>query len=132
MDFFKKTILSGLILIFLLLGQAALAQEVKPQAIPQIPSLPYITKETQEKQGGAKDFITGEFAAKFLTGMLAIAGVTAVIFIIVGGIQMLLAVGNEEQIKKAKNTLLWSIVGLVIAILAAAIVQIVTSLSKSF
>ena len=41
---------------------------------------------------------------------------------------MHVALGNEEAITKAKKTLMWAVGGLVIAILAAAIVQIVSTL----
>ncbi len=61
-------------------------------------------------------------------GFLAITGIWAVMFIIVGGFQMVMAAGNEEMYLKAKKTIIWAILGLVIAMLAFSIVAIVQSL----
>lgn len=52
-------------------------------------------------------------------------GITSVIVIIVSGFTYVTADGKQEQITKAKNTLTYAIVGLVIAILAYAIVNYV-------
>lgn len=106
----------------------ALAAEVKPPPIPCPGTLPCITEETQKDPSKVREHVTVKFASRFLTGFLGIAAVTSVIFIIVGGLQLHLAMGNEEAMTKAKKTLLWAIVGLVISILAVAIVRIVTTL----
>lgn len=105
------------------------AEKIKPSTIKCVPGLPCIQESTQQGgQTAVREYVTGTFGKRFLVGFLAIAGVTSVIFIIVGGMQMHLAMGNEEAITKAKKTLLWAIFGLVIAILSVAIVQIVTTL----
>jgi uncharacterized membrane protein YidH (DUF202 family) len=54
-----------------------------------------------------------------------IAGL-AVIMIIVGGLRYILSAGNAQKIQEAKNTILYSIVGLVVAISAYAIIFFVT------
>ena len=62
------------------------------------------------------------------TGMnwiLAIVGVIAVFMIIFGGIQYTISSGDSGKVKKAKDTILYGLVGLVIALLAAAIVNFV-------
>jgi hypothetical protein len=53
------------------------------------------------------------------------SGVIAVIMIVYGGIQYITSVGNPAGIAKAKNTILYSLVGLIIVIAAAAIVSTV-------
>lgn len=50
-------------------------------------------------------------------------GVVAVIVIIVSGFTFVTSNGNKEQVTKARNTLTYAIVGLVVAILAYAIVN---------
>jgi len=45
--------------------------------------------------------------------------------IVVGGIKYTVSNGNPEQIKNAKNTIMYAIVGIVLAILAYAIVNFV-------
>jgi hypothetical protein len=58
-------------------------------------------------------------------GLLAILGVFAVVFIIVGGFQMLTSAGNEETLMKAKKTIIWAILGLVVALMSFSIIVIV-------
>ena len=57
--------------------------------------------------------------------ILAIVGVIAVFMIIFGGIQYSTSAGDSGKVKKAKDTILYGIIGLVIALLAAAIVNFV-------
>ena len=63
--------------------------------------------------------------AKIINVLLFIGGIVAVTMIIVAGIQMTTSAGDPSAVKKAKNTLMWSVVGLVIMILAYAIVNFV-------
>jgi uncharacterized membrane protein YwzB len=55
-----------------------------------------------------------------INAALGIAATIAVLFLIIGGVQYASAAGNEESIKKAKNTILYAIMGLIIIILALA------------
>lgn len=66
-----------------------------------------------------------------IQGFLAIVGIWAVIFIIVGGFQMVMAAGNEETLLKAKKTITWAILGLVVALLSFSIVAIVENLLQT-
>ena len=62
--------------------------------------------------------------------ILYIVGILAVVMIIIGGIQYTTSAGDQNAVTKAKNTILYGIVGLVIAVLAYAIVSfVVTKLS---
>ena len=54
-----------------------------------------------------------------------VVGILAVVMIIIGGIQYTTSGGDQAAVTKAKNTILYGIVGLVIAILAYAIVNFV-------
>ena len=56
---------------------------------------------------------------------LYIGGVAAVVMIIVSGVQMTTSAGNPGAVAKAKNTMIWSIAGLLVMILAYAIVNFV-------
>ena len=55
--------------------------------------------------------------------MLFIVGVLAVIMLIWGGIRYVISGGNSDRVKDAKNTILYAIVGLVVAILGYAVVN---------
>lgn len=60
-----------------------------------------------------------------INGVLYVIGILAVIMVIIGGVQYTTSGGDSAAVTKAKNTILYGIVGLVIAILAYAIVNFV-------
>lgn len=62
--------------------------------------------------------------------LLYFVGGIAIIMIIIGGLRYVLSSGNPTQVQDAKNTILYAIVGLVIAIGAYAIVAFVTGRFK--
>lgn len=101
-----------------------------PSVIPCPQNLPCIQPATQEKGAAAiREHVLGKWAVTFLTGFLGLVAATSVIFIIVGGLQMHLAFGNDEAVGTAKKTITWAVVGLVIAILSVAIVRIISNIS---
>lgn len=57
--------------------------------------------------------------------VLYIVGVIAVIMLIIGGIKYVVSGGDAKKVTDAKNTVLYAIIGLVIAFLAFAIVNFV-------
>ncbi len=65
-----------------------------------------------------------------LERLLWLSGSVSVLFIIVGGFFYLSAAGNEEQSEKGKKILMNSIVGLIIIVMATAIVRIVSGTLK--
>jgi hypothetical protein len=61
-----------------------------------------------------------------LTDFFIVIGAIAFLVVVISGLQYITARGNPEKVTQAKNMLTYSIVGLVIASLAASIVRIVT------
>lgn len=61
------------------------------------------------------------------TWLIAIIGIIAVIFIIIGGIRYILARGDPKATDAARGTITAAIIGLVIALLAVAIVIVVSN-----
>jgi hypothetical protein len=57
--------------------------------------------------------------------LLFIIGAIAVIMIVIGGMRYVLSGGDSNQITAAKNTILYAIIGIVVAILAYAAVNFV-------
>ena len=57
--------------------------------------------------------------------ILAILGIVAVIMVILGGFTYMTSQGDSTKVKRAKDTILYGIVGLIIALLAFAIVNFV-------
>lgn len=59
--------------------------------------------------------------------LLFIIGAAAVIMIIIGGIRYVVSGGDQGAVTGAKNTILYAVVGLVVAIMAYAIVNFVVT-----
>jgi ABC-type Fe3+ transport system permease subunit len=60
---------------------------------------------------------------KIVDVLLFVVGAVAVIVIVVGGIRYVVSAGDSNQITAAKNTILYAVIGLIVAILAYAIVN---------
>ena len=58
--------------------------------------------------------------------LLYFVGAIAIIMIVVGGLRYVISAGNPAAIQSAKNTILYAIVGLLLAASAFAIVSFVT------
>ena len=63
--------------------------------------------------------------AQLLSITFTVAGAMAVLFILIGAVRYAVAVGDPGQLKTAKNTILYAIVGLIVSISGFAIVQFV-------
>jgi len=57
--------------------------------------------------------------------LIVIVGAVSVIMLIVGGLRYVLSAGNSSAVEGAKNTIMYAIIGVIVAILAFAIVQFV-------
>lgn len=71
---------------------------------------------------------TGDFRSslvEILNGVLSILAVVAVIVIVVGGARYMTSTGDAAKLKKARDTILYAAIGLVICGLAAVIVNFV-------
>lgn len=65
------------------------------------------------------------FVQNIVNILIAVIGVVAVIMLIVGGFRYVFSQGNEKAVQGAKDTILYAIIGLIVAILAFAIVNFV-------
>jgi magnesium-transporting ATPase (P-type) len=57
--------------------------------------------------------------------MIGVIGIAAVIMLIIGGFRYVFSQGDEKGVKGAKDTILYAIIGIVVALLAFAIVNFV-------
>ena len=57
--------------------------------------------------------------------MLFIIGAVAVIMLIIGGIKYVTSGGAQDQVTGAKNTIMYAIIGIIVALLAFAVVNFV-------
>jgi len=60
-----------------------------------------------------------------ILAVIFLVGIVAVVMIVLGGIQYSTSQGDPGKTKKAKDTIMYGIIGLVVAILAFAIVNFV-------
>ena len=58
-----------------------------------------------------------------INSIIAVSGLVAVIFIVVGGVNYVTSSGDANKVKKAKDTILYACIGLIICALAFAIVN---------
>ena len=65
------------------------------------------------------------FITNIVNILLFLAGAVAVIVLIIGGIRYVISSGDSGQVQSAKNTILYAVVGLVVVIMAYAIVNFV-------
>lgn len=103
-------------------GGAALASTVSTAAFAQIGSGISATADSAGATG-ATDLPT--VINRIINILLFIIGAASVIFLIIGGIRYVVSGGDQSAVTNAKNTILYAIIGLVIAILAYAAVNFV-------
>ena len=75
--------------------------------------------------GSAKDQNLMDTLNVILNVALGLIGFIAVVMIIVGGLQYTTSSGDTSKVAKAKNTIMYGVIGLVVALLAFAIVNFV-------
>ena len=73
---------------------------------------------------GANDDLNAMLSTLF-SMVFGIIGVVAVIMIIIGGVNYTVSQGDSQKLQKSKSTILYGIIGLVIVLLAFAIVNFV-------
>lgn len=82
---------------------------------------------SQFSGGVASSQTLWDLAFKIITFLLAFAGIVAVAVIIIGGFWYLTSAGNEERSEKGKKALINAVIGLVVVILAEALVTIISN-----
>ncbi len=65
-----------------------------------------------------------------LTAIYGIVGILAVVMIVVGGVKYMTSQGDPGKLQSAKNTIMYSIIGLVVVLAAFAITNFILSALK--
>ena len=60
-----------------------------------------------------------------INGVIAVLGLVCVVVMIIGGVNYMTSSGDAGKVKKAKDTILYGLIGLVVCVLAFAIVNFV-------
>ena len=69
------------------------------------------------------DLVTA--VSNIISAVIAVLGIVCVIVMIIGGINYMTSSGDSGKVKKAKDTILYGLIGLVVCVLAFAIVNFV-------
>jgi hypothetical protein len=100
----------------------------------------YKTLETRERMpfvhdgnvlpGPSRDedgsfYVEQKFIPKFVNGSLIFLMSLSILMVIVGGLMFLFSSGDSDLTARAKTTIIWAIVGVILTILAYAIVQFI-------
>ena len=65
---------------------------------------------------------------EIINRVILVLGIVAVIFIVLGGVGYMTSAGDAAKLKKAKDTILYAVIGLIICVLAYAITNFTISL----
>ncbi len=107
-----------------IIKKIAYASSVIASAVPMIASAQFAAP-------AATGLPTGTLTGIITSGMnwlLIIVGILGVIGFVISGIIYLTAAGDEGQIDKGKNAMVYSIVGVIVALLGLVIIQAVQGL----
>ena len=94
-----------------------------------------LTQGASCSQGGSqKDnlFGSGGIFTVIANTLIFLVGAIAVIFLIIGGLRYVISNGDSKNVTAAKDTILYAIVGIVVAVISFALVQfVVNALNKA-
>ncbi|MBR3115770.1 hypothetical protein IKF30_00890 [Candidatus Saccharibacteria bacterium] len=65
------------------------------------------------------------YIISILNGIIAVSGLVAVIYVVIGGITYMTSTGDSQKLEKAKKTILYACIGMAVAVLAFAFVNFV-------
>ena len=85
-----------------------------------------VSSEVKAAAGCSEDDDTFPIViANIIKGIILVLGFVAVIYIVIGGVGYMTSSGDSNKVKKAKDTILYAVIGLIICALSFAIVQFV-------
>lgn len=68
-----------------------------------------------------------DFFFRIINIALSVAGLVAVLFLIIGGFRYITSAGNEETAEQAKKIIINAIIGIVVIILSFVIVRVISN-----
>lgn len=77
--------------------------------------------------GAQNLFGTGGVFITITNILLFVIGAIAVVMLIIGGVRYVVSAGDQNAVTSAKNTILYAIIGIIVAFLAYAAIGFVTS-----
>jgi len=101
-------------------GYGITCPEGSKRAGSNVSSLAECNIEATEGDNGLMNVV-----GKIIGVIIPVLGVVAVIVVIYGGFLFMTSTGDSNKVQKAKSTILYGLIGLIIAVLAYAIVNFV-------
>lgn len=117
------TVLTAMLLSFSIDGALAVIQlddSFRPENLPTMEVEDAVNDDNPET-AATQTLIM--FVGNIISQVLLFAGALTILFVILAGINYILAFGKDERIEKGKRGIVWSLVGLVVILLSYAIVQ---------
>lgn len=122
MKVLKQQLITAALLLATLFGVAAL-----PVATTYAVNPAQQVGDGVTTAGGTNDQQLKPQIANVINVLLFIVGAVAVIMIVLGGLRYVLSNGDSSQVTAAKNTVMYAVIGLVVALLGYAIVNFVVA-----
>ena len=122
----KKTVVSIAIMICAVFGLATLSTVSLSNNVSAQVSDGIGAATTSEMEGRKIDGDSG-LVKSVVNILLWVIGILSIIMIIFSGIRYVTSAGDASKTKAAQNTLIYSVVGLIVAIMAWAIVDFVVN-----
>ena len=85
----------------------------------------------QENEGNAEianQYITGKFLPGITNSIVVFLLGISVIMFVIAGVIYLVSAGDTDMTKKAKDTMIWTVIGIFVVAFAYAIVKFVTNI----
>lgn len=121
----KSKLTVSVIILAVALGVAAVAS---PAVLAACTSAASCINDGVNSTGGTGGSASvGDIIKTVVNVLLYILGAVAVIMIIIGGIKYTTSQGDSSAVTSAKNTILYSVIGLIVALIAYAIVNLVVT-----
>lgn len=118
-----KKIFISLLLIFNLVPVLVSAQEEEAPSTPEINQGAVV--ESLELDNIPSVQANDTTLNNILEVVFTIAGVLSVVFIVIGGFQMVLSAGDPTGVGQARRTILYAVIGLIVSLSAFIIVRFV-------
>ena len=122
-----KQILSSLLIIPIMALGVSAALQINNVNVVRATDMTLSGGVSSSQADDVPQDLAGDVFKNVVNILLFIIGAVSVIMLIYGGIRYTTSGGNANSVTAAKNTIMYSIIGLVVAILAFAVVQFVVT-----
>ena len=122
-----KQILSSLLIIPIMALGVSAALQINNVNVVRATDMTLSSGVSSSQGDDVPQDLAGDVFKNVVNILLFIIGAVSVIMLIYGGIRYTTSGGNANSVTAAKNTIMYSIIGLVVAILAFAVVQFVVN-----